>query len=67
MPKGHSTLEPLVNEAVSTIAQLLQRVSVLERQIAAMNDSFSRGNIPSPQYEQQFKVWPGANPASNNV
>ena len=36
------------------------RVAVLERQIAAMNDAFSHGNLPRPQYESQFTVWPGA-------
>ena len=60
MPKGHSDIP-------ERMAALEARIIVLERQIAAMNDSFSRGNIPAPQYEQQFKVWPGANPQSNGA
>lgn len=42
-----------------------ERLAVLEKQIAAMNDAFSNGNLPRPQYQSQFKVWPSANPATN--
>jgi hypothetical protein len=42
-----------------------QEVLILKKQVEAMNEAFSRGNIPQPQYESKFRVWPGANPSSN--
>src|SRR5271170_5381297 len=48
--------------------EMLYRLTKLELRVKAMNEAFSRGNIPSPAqdtYEPQFKVWPGANPSSN--
>jgi hypothetical protein len=80
MPKGHSdipprlaALEKLVGEILVRLGSLEvrpaegsnARVAILEKQVAAMNDAFSNGNLPRPQYESQFKVWPSANPASN--
>jgi hypothetical protein len=67
MPKGHSTLEPRINTAEAKLEVILLRLTILERQIAAMNDAFSNGNLPRPQYESQFKVWPSANPATNGT
>jgi hypothetical protein len=72
VPKGHSTLEPriidLERESIAQkamIGQLADRIVLLERQITAMNDFFSRGSIPNPGYESQFKVMPSAFPITN--
>jgi hypothetical protein len=42
-----------------------QEVLILKKQVEAMNEAFSRGNIPQPQYESKFRVWPSANPSTN--
>lgn len=81
MPKGHSVLQAEVEALKLALAKLEQRfeahvlssypmgmgdrVTVLEKQIEAMNNAFRDGNLPRPQYESQFKVWPSANPATN--
>jgi hypothetical protein len=44
-----------------------KRLVVLEKQVAAMNDAYAHGNLPRPQYEQQFKVMPSAFPVSNGT
>ena len=81
MPKGHSVLQAEVVALKLELAKLQlrfdahvlssypmgmgDRVTVLEKQIEAMNNAFRDGNLPRPQYESQFKVWPGSNPATN--
>ena len=60
--------EPTAVADHKVLDEMLYRLTKLELRVKAMNEAFSRGNIPSPAqdtYEPQFKVWPGANPSSN--
>src|SRR5271170_5115339 len=60
--------EPTAAADHKVLDEMLYRLTKLELRVKAMNEAFSRGNIPSPAqdtYEPQFKVWPGANPNSN--
>jgi hypothetical protein len=77
--KGRPPLEPRIkaledaalkpckgsDQWVESVGSLTARIAVLEKQIAAMNDAFSHGNLPRPAYEAQFKVWPGAQGYTN--
>jgi hypothetical protein len=72
--KGRPSQEPRIAAAEARIKALEQQleaqgyeINILKRQVAGMNDAFSNGNIPRPQYESQFKIWPGANPITNNA
>jgi hypothetical protein len=67
MKKGRPSQEPRIAAAEARIKALEEIVSAIQRQIAAFNDSFNNGNIPRPAYESQFKIWPGANPNTNNA
>lgn len=60
MSKGHSVLEDEVKACIVKLDDAMAKIVLLEKQVAAMNESFSRGAIPRPQYEQQFRVMPSA-------
>jgi hypothetical protein len=52
MSKGRPPINPRIDALERDVAEL-------KRQLAAMNDSFSRGNIPQPsRYQSLFERWP---------
>jgi hypothetical protein len=55
---GRPPLEP-------RIKALEIEVTELRKQITEMYEYFNQGKIPAPQYQSQFRVFPGASPNSN--